>query len=116
VLLSVGSSRAAPYVRMLITVKHDAAGTVKRTVPYKDFCIFFINWGMATDIKLKDYQSINLLLLSYIITIRLCLLNSRFSGAQSNTCLRIIYCTSIKKELKKTGLIILYVIDNIKWQ
>jgi hypothetical protein len=27
---------------------------VKRTVPYKDFCIFFINWGMATDIKLKD--------------------------------------------------------------
>jgi hypothetical protein len=20
-----------------------------------DFCIFFINWGMATDIKLKDY-------------------------------------------------------------
>jgi hypothetical protein len=28
---------------------------VKRAVPYKDFCIFFINWGMATDIKLKDY-------------------------------------------------------------
>jgi hypothetical protein len=40
---------------MRITVKHHAAGTVKRTVPYKDFCIFFINWGVATDIKLKDY-------------------------------------------------------------
>ncbi|PNF22374.1 hypothetical protein B7P43_G17483 [Cryptotermes secundus] len=44
--------------------KHLAAGTVKRTVPYKD---------LATDIKLKDY---------------------------------ILYCTSIKKELKKKGLII----------
>jgi hypothetical protein len=40
---------------MRTIVKHHAAGTVKRTVPYKDFCIFFINWGMATDIKLKDY-------------------------------------------------------------
>jgi hypothetical protein len=29
--------------------------------------------------------------------------------------LRIIYCTRIKKELKTKGLIILYVIDNIKW-
>jgi hypothetical protein len=26
------------------------------------------------------------------------------------------YCTSIKKKLKKKGLIILHVIDNIKWQ
>ncbi|PNF20243.1 hypothetical protein B7P43_G16171 [Cryptotermes secundus] len=41
-----------------------AAGTEKRTVPYK---------ALATDIKLKDY---------------------------------IFYCTSIKKELKKKGLII----------
>jgi hypothetical protein len=40
---------------MRTTVKHHAAGTVKRTVPCKDFYIFFINWGMATDIKLKDY-------------------------------------------------------------
>jgi hypothetical protein len=55
VLLSAASSCAASYVRMRTTVKHHAAGTVKRTVPYKDFCIFFINWGMATDIKLKDY-------------------------------------------------------------
>jgi hypothetical protein len=30
--------------------------------------------------------------------------------------LRIIYCTSIKKELKKKGLIILNVINNIKWK
>jgi hypothetical protein len=52
---------------MRTTVKHHAAGTV--------------NWGMATDIKLKDY-----------------------------------ICTSTKKELKKKGLIILYAIDNIKWQ
>jgi hypothetical protein len=52
VLLSVASSRAASYVRMHTTVKHGAAGTVKRTVPYKDFCMFFINWGMATE---KDY-------------------------------------------------------------
>jgi hypothetical protein len=66
---------------MRTTVKHHAAGTVKRTVPYKDFCIFFINWGMAADIKLKD-------------------------------CILYKY----KKELKKIGLIILYVIDNIKWQ
>jgi hypothetical protein len=53
--LSLAASRAASYVRMRTTAKHQAAGTVKRTVPYKDFCIFFINWGMATDIKLKDY-------------------------------------------------------------
>jgi hypothetical protein len=55
VLLSAASSRAASYVRMHTTVKHHAAGTVKRTVPYKVFCIFFIIRGMATDIKLKDY-------------------------------------------------------------
>jgi hypothetical protein len=67
---------------MRTTVKHHAAGTVKRTVPCKDFCIFFINWGMATDIKLKDY---------------------------------ILY--KYKERFKeKKGLIILYVIDNIKWQ
>nr|CAD7415601.1 unnamed protein product [Timema poppensis] len=30
---------------MRTTVKHLVAGTVKRTVPYKDFCVFFINWG-----------------------------------------------------------------------
>nr|CAD7425779.1 unnamed protein product [Timema monikensis] len=35
------------YVRMRTTVKHHVAGTVKRTVLYKDFCIFFINWGMT---------------------------------------------------------------------
>jgi hypothetical protein len=40
---------------MYTTVKHHAAGTVKFTVPYKDFCIFFINWEMAIDIQLKDY-------------------------------------------------------------
>jgi hypothetical protein len=40
---------------MRITAKNHAAGTVKRTVPYKDFCISFISWGMATGIKLKDY-------------------------------------------------------------
>jgi hypothetical protein len=55
VLLSAANSCAASYVRMRTTVKHHAAGTVKLTVPYKDFCVFFINWGMATDIKLKDY-------------------------------------------------------------
>jgi hypothetical protein len=66
---------------MRTTAKHHAAGTVKRTVPYKDFCIFSINGGMATGIKLKN-----------------------------------IYCTSIKKDLKKKGLIILNVIDNIKWK
>jgi hypothetical protein len=49
------ASRVASYVRMRTTVKHHAAGTVKRTRPYNNFCIFFINWGMATDIKLKDY-------------------------------------------------------------
>jgi hypothetical protein len=53
--LSLAASRAASYVRMRTTAKHHAAGTVKHTVPYKDFCIFFINWRMATDIKLKDY-------------------------------------------------------------
>jgi hypothetical protein len=66
---------------MRTTVKHHAAGTVKRTVPYKDFCIFFLNWGMATDIKLKDY---------------------------------ILY--KYKERIKEKGLIILYVIDNMKWQ
>jgi hypothetical protein len=55
VLLSAASSCAASDVRMSTTVKHHATGTVKYTVPYKDFCIFFINWGMATDIKLTDY-------------------------------------------------------------
>jgi hypothetical protein len=55
VLVSTASSRATSYVRMRTTVKHHAAGTVKRTVPYKDFCIFFMNWGMATDIKLNIY-------------------------------------------------------------
>jgi hypothetical protein len=44
-------------------------------------CIFFINWGMATDIKMKDY---------------------------------ILY--KYKERIKEKGLIILYVIDNIKWQ
>jgi hypothetical protein len=63
---------------MRTTAKHDATGTVKSTVPYKDFCIYSINGGMATDIKLKDY---------------------------------IFYKY---KELKKKGLIILNVIDNIK--
>jgi hypothetical protein len=55
VLLSAASSCATSYVRMRTTVKHHAAGTVKRTVPYKNVCIFFMNWGKATDIKLKDY-------------------------------------------------------------
>jgi hypothetical protein len=41
---------------MRTTAKHDAAGTVKSTVPYKDFCIYSIKGGMATDIKLKDYM------------------------------------------------------------
>ena len=58
---------------------HAAAGTVKRTVPYKELCIFFINWGMVTDIKLKDYM-----LYKY------------------------------KERIKKKGLVILNVIDNIK--
>jgi hypothetical protein len=49
------SLRATSYVCMCTTVKHHAAETMKCTVPYKDFCIFFINCGMATDIKLKDY-------------------------------------------------------------
>jgi hypothetical protein len=40
---------------MRTTAKHDAAGTVKSTVPYKELCIYSINGGMATDIKLKDY-------------------------------------------------------------
>nr|CAD7427029.1 unnamed protein product [Timema monikensis] len=35
------------YVRMRTAVKPQFAGTVKRTVPYNDFCIFFINWGTA---------------------------------------------------------------------
>jgi hypothetical protein len=55
VLLSAANSCAASYVLMRTTVKHHAAGTVKRTVPYKDFWIFFINWWMAADSKLKDY-------------------------------------------------------------
>jgi hypothetical protein len=55
VLLSAASSCAASYVSMRTTVKHNAAVTVKRTVPYKNFCIFFINWGMATGIKLEGY-------------------------------------------------------------
>jgi hypothetical protein len=66
---------------MRTTVKRHAAGTVKRTVPYKDFCIFFINWVMATYIKLED---------------------------------DILY--KYKERIKEKGLIILYVIDNIKWQ
>nr|CAD7569537.1 unnamed protein product [Timema californicum] len=37
------------YVRMHTTVKHHVTGTVKHTVPYKDVCIFVINWGMATE-------------------------------------------------------------------
>jgi hypothetical protein len=73
VLLSAASSCAASYVRMRTIVKHHAAETVKRTVPYKDFCVFFMNWGMATDSTLK-----------------------------------VIYCTSKKKELKKKGLVICY--------
>jgi hypothetical protein len=68
---------------MRTTAKHRAAGTVKRPVPYKDFCIFFINWGMATDIKLKDY---------------------------------ILYIYKYKEIIKEKGLIILNVIDNIKWK
>jgi hypothetical protein len=80
VLFSAASSCAASYVRMRTTVKHHAAGSVKRTVPYKDFCIFFINWVIATDIKLKDY---------------------------------ILY--KYKERIEEKGLI-LYVIDNIKWQ
>jgi hypothetical protein len=66
---------------MRTTVKHHAAGTVKRTVQYKDFYIFFINWWMATDIKLKEY---------------------------------ILYKSTERS--KEKGLILLYVIDNIKWQ
>jgi hypothetical protein len=46
-----------------------------------EICIFFINWGMATDIKLKDY---------------------------------VLY--KYKERIKEKRLIILYVIDNIKWQ
>nr|CAD7434571.1 unnamed protein product [Timema monikensis] len=44
------------YVRMRTTVKHHVAGTVKRTVPYKDCCIFFINWGMDTEVVLYGYE------------------------------------------------------------
>jgi hypothetical protein len=43
--LSAASSRAASYVRMRRTVKHHAAGTVKRTVPYKDFLYLFHKLG-----------------------------------------------------------------------
>jgi hypothetical protein len=42
---------------MRTTAKHHAAVTVKRTVPYKDFCIFFINWGMATDMGVLQFHS-----------------------------------------------------------
>nr|CAD7407411.1 unnamed protein product [Timema poppensis] len=34
------------YGRMRTTIKQHVNGTVKRTVSYKDVCIFFINWGM----------------------------------------------------------------------
>jgi hypothetical protein len=40
---------------MRTIAKNDAAGTVKSTVLYKEFGIYSINGGMATDIKLKDY-------------------------------------------------------------
>nr|CAD7433630.1 unnamed protein product [Timema monikensis] len=53
--LAVLPSSPTPfYVRMRTTIKHHVAGTVKRTVPYKDFCIFFINWGMATETQVTD--------------------------------------------------------------
>jgi hypothetical protein len=55
VLLSAASSCASSYVRMRTTVKHHTAGTVKRTVPCKGFCIIFHKLGMDTDNKLKDY-------------------------------------------------------------
>jgi hypothetical protein len=38
---------------MRTTVKHLAASTVKRTVPYKDFCIFFINRGWLLTLSLR---------------------------------------------------------------
>nr|CAD7413137.1 unnamed protein product [Timema poppensis] len=50
VLYLTGSPAFLPtpsYVRMRTAVKHHVTGTVKRTVPYKDFCIFFINWAKA---------------------------------------------------------------------
>nr|CAD7571686.1 unnamed protein product [Timema californicum] len=43
------SSPHPSYLRMRTTVKHPVAETVKRTVPYKEFGIFFTNWGMATE-------------------------------------------------------------------
>jgi hypothetical protein len=76
VLLSAANLCAASFVRKRTTVKHHAVGTVKRTVPYKDFCIFFMNWGMATDIKLRDYilykykESIKEKITHYIICYR----------------------------------------------
>jgi hypothetical protein len=72
VLLSAANSCAASYMRMRTTVKHHAAGTVKRTVLYKDFCISFRNWGWRLTLSL-----------------------------------RIIYCTGIKKELKKKKRLII---------
>nr|CAD7432378.1 unnamed protein product [Timema monikensis] len=45
------SSSPLSHVRMRTTVKHHVTGTVKRTVLYKDFCNFFINWGMANEIS-----------------------------------------------------------------
>nr|CAD7423858.1 unnamed protein product [Timema monikensis] len=50
------SSPRPSYVRMRTTVKHHVAGTVKRTVPYKDHCIFFINWGMATEKRREECE------------------------------------------------------------
>nr|CAD7409136.1 unnamed protein product [Timema cristinae] len=46
------------YVRMRTTFKHHVAGTVKHTVPYKDVCIFFINWGMATEVLTLSLRNI----------------------------------------------------------
>nr|CAD7568044.1 unnamed protein product [Timema californicum] len=43
------SSPPLSYVRMRTTAKHQISVTVMRTIPYKDFCIVSINWGMATE-------------------------------------------------------------------
>lgn len=40
---------------MCITAKHPITETVMRIVPYKEFRIFFINWKIATDIKVNEY-------------------------------------------------------------
>nr|CAD7426086.1 unnamed protein product [Timema monikensis] len=45
------SSLSPCYVCMHTTVKHHITGTVKRTVLYTDFCIFFNNWEMATEVN-----------------------------------------------------------------